>query len=138
MRTDLSLLSAALDRVVPAIGDLPGAGAMGLAEVIVDKAGEDQRFESALKTVANALPADFASLDAGDQDDALRNIESCQGEAFGLFLDITYSFYYMRPEVHERLNWHGRAPQPDGNVLPPFDDSVLEVARQRAPLWRRV
>ena len=138
MSTDLSLLSAALDRVVPAIGDLPGAGAMGLAEVIVENARQDQRFETALKTVADALPDDFASLDPAAQDDALRNIESAQGEAFGLFLDITYSFYYMRPEVHERLNWHGRAPQPEGNELPPFDDSVLEIARQRAPLWRKV
>ena len=81
MSANLSLLSAALDRVVPAIGDLPGAGAMGLAEVIVDKAGEDQRFESALKTVANALPTDFASLDAGDQDAALREIESAQSDS---------------------------------------------------------
>ena len=138
MSTDLILLSAALDRVVPAIGDLPGAGAMGLAEVIVENGRQDRRFETALKTVADALPDDFASLDPAAQDDALRNIESAQGEAFGLFLDITYSFYYMRPEVHERLNWHGRAPQPEGNELPPFDDSVLEIARQRAPLWRKV
>ena len=99
---------------------------------------KDQRFNSALETVATALPDGFDSLDAGAQDDALRDIESANPEAFGLFLDITYSFYYMRPEVHERLNWHGRAPQPEGNELPPFDDSVLEVARQRAPLWRKV
>ena len=59
MSTDLSLLSAALDRVVPAIGDLPGAGAMGLAEVIVENARQDRRFESALGTVAAALPAGF-------------------------------------------------------------------------------
>ena len=49
---------------------------------------QDRRFESALKTVANALPDDFASLVAGDQDAALRKIESAQSEAFGLFLDI--------------------------------------------------
>lgn len=138
MIIDLSTLSSALDRVVPAVGDLPGAGAMGLADVIVENAGRDRRFEAALETVAAALPDGFASLNADAQDDALHEIESANGEAFGLFLDITYSFYYMRPEVHERLNWHGRAPQPDGNELPPFDEAVLEVARKRAPLWRRV
>ncbi len=138
MSIDTQLLSAALDRVVPAVGDLPGAGAMGLAEVIIESARHDRRFEAAIETIAAALPDGFASLGAGAQDDALRNIESAQGEAFGLFLDITYSFYYMRPEVHERLSWHGRTPQPDGNELPAFDDSVLEVARQRAPLWRKV
>ncbi len=138
MSINLNLLSTALDRVVPAVGDLPGAGAMGLAEVIVESARQDRRFEAAIETVAAALTDEFASMDAGAQDDALRAIESAQGEAFGLFLDITYSFYYMRPEVHDHLNWHGRTPQPDGNELPPFDDSVLEVARQRAPLWRKV
>ncbi|MCH8103325.1 MAG: hypothetical protein IIB28_09270 [Chloroflexi bacterium] len=138
MSTNLSLLAAALDRVVPAVATLPGAGAMGLADVIVKSARQDRRFKAALETVAAALPDGFASLDARAQDDALRNIESAQAEAFGLFLDITYSFYYMRPDVHERLGWHGRTPQPDGNELPPFDDSVLEVARQRAPLWRKV
>ncbi len=138
MSIDTTSLSAALDRVVPAIGNLPGAGAMGLADVIAENAQKDHRFNSALETVSAALPDVFDSLDAGPQDDALRDIESANPAAFGLFLDITYSFYYMRPEVHERLNWHGRAPQPEGNELPPFDDSVLEVARQRAPLWRKV
>ena len=138
MSIDTATISAALDRVVPAIGNLPGAGAMGLADVIVENAQKDQRFNSALEAVSAALPDGFDSLDAGAQDDALRDIESTNPEAFGLFLDITYSFYYMRPDVHERLNWHGRAPQPEGNELPPFDDSVLEIARQRAPLWRKV
>ena len=138
MSINLSRLSAALDRVVPAIGGLPGAGAMGLAEVIVEKSRQDRRFEVAVETVAAALPDDFTSMNAGDQDDLMRKIESAEGAAFGLFLDITYSFYYMRSEVHERIGWHGRLPQPDGNELPPFDDSVLEVARQRPPLWRKV
>jgi len=138
MSLDISLLTVALDRVIPAVGDLSGAGAMGLAKVIVENASQDQRFEAALETVAAALPENFESINANAQDDALREIESAHSEAFGLFLDITYSFYYMRSEVHERLNWHGRPPQPDGNELPPFDDSVLEIARQRAPLWRKV
>ena len=138
MSTNLSLLAAALDRVVPAVATLPGAGAMGLADVIVKSARQDQRFKAALETVAAALPDGFESMGAENRDEALREIEIAQAEAFGLFLDITYSFYYMRPDVHERLGWHGRTPQPDGNELPPFNDSVLEVARQRAPLWRKV
>ena len=138
MSNNLSLLAAALDRVVPAVATLPGAGAMGLADVIVKSARQDRRFKAALETVAAALPDGFESMGAETRDEALREIEIAQAEAFGLFLDITYSFYYMRPDVHERLGWHGRTPEPDGNELPPFDDSVLEVARQRAPLWRKV
>ena len=138
MSTNLSPLAAALDRVVPAVATLPGAGAMGLADVIVKSARQDRRFKAALEPVAAALPDGFESMGAETRDEALREIEIAQAEAFGLFLDITYSFYYMRPDVHERLGWHGRTPQPDGNELPPFDDSVLEVARQRAPLWRKV
>ena len=89
MSINLSLLAAALDRVLPTVATLPGAGAMGLADVIVKRARQDQRFKAALETVATALPDGFASLDASAQDDALRNIESAQAEAFGLFLDIT-------------------------------------------------
>ena len=138
MTIDIGLLTAALDRVVPAIDDLPGAGAMGLAEVIAENGRQDRRFEAALDAVSSALPDGFASLDPAAQDNALRQIEADKPDAFSLFLDITYSFYYMRPEVHARLSWHGRTPQPDGNELPPFDDSVLEVARMRAPLWKKV
>ncbi len=136
---DISLLMAALDRVVPPVDDLPGAGGLGLAEEVVTRCRADARFNDALDAVLSALPSpnDFMALDGKGQDDALSGVESCHPDAFELWLDVVYAIYYMQPSVHRRLNWHGRAPQPDGNEMPPWDESVLNVARQREPFWRK-
>ena len=140
IKTDTNLLTAALDRVVPPVGDLPGAGGLGLAEEVIKRSAADFRFQDALTTVLGDLPSpdDFLALDEDGQDDALRTAESSHPAAFGLWLDVVYTVYYMQPEVHQRLSWHGRSPQPEGNIMPPWDESVLGVIRQREPFWRKV
>ena len=82
--------------------------------------------------------SEFLSKNSDGQDEALRGVENGQPTAFNLWLDVVYTIYYMQPKVHARLNWHGRSPQPDGNVMPPWDESVLEVTRKREPFWRKV
>ncbi|MBT5320580.1 MAG: hypothetical protein HOL45_11820, partial [Chloroflexi bacterium] len=118
LNSDTSLLSAALDRVIPPVDDLPGAGGMGLAGEVVKRCEADSRFNAALTTVIGALPSpnDFTALDDEGQDGALRTVESSDPDAFGLWLDVVYAIYYMQPAVHRRLSWHGRTPQPEGNV----------------------
>ncbi|MBT4126134.1 MAG: hypothetical protein HOJ22_05775 [Chloroflexi bacterium] len=136
---DTNLLSAALDRVLPPVDDLAGAGAMGLAEVVVERSRADDRFWDALSTVMNALSVgEFLSEDGDGQDGAIRAVESSDPNAFTLWLDVVYSIYYMQPEVHKRLGWHGRAPQPEGNSMPPWDESILSNIRKREPFWRKV
>ena len=34
---DIDLLTAAMDRILPPAGDLPGAGSMGLAQEVIDR-----------------------------------------------------------------------------------------------------
>jgi len=137
---DINLLVAALDRIIPAVDDLPGAGAMGLADVVVEKSETDDRFWDALSAVLGALASsdDFLSKDGNGQDDAIRIVESESPVAFGIWLDVVYTVYYMQPEVHRWLGWHGRPPQPEGNVMPPWDESILKTTRQREPFWRKV
>jgi hypothetical protein len=139
IKTDTYLLTAALNRVIPPVGDLPGAGGMELAEEVIKRSAADFRFQDALTKVLGALPSphDFLALDDDEPDDALRTAESSQAAAFGLWLDVVYTVYYMHPEVHQRLGWHGRSPQPEGNVMPPWDESVLGVIRKRDPFWRK-
>lgn len=134
------LMSAALDRVIPPVDDLPGAGDMGLAEEVIKRCRADTRFSDALDAVIGALPPSdgFVGLDGDEQDGALRAVESSHPDAFGLWLDVVYTIYYMQPQVHARLSWHGRSPQPDGNEMPPWDESVLSEIRKREPLWRKV
>ena len=137
---DVNLLSAAMDRVIPAVDDLPGAGSMGLADEVVERSRTDERFWSALQAVLEGIAGaeDFTSLDGDGQDDVLRGVENAARAPFGLWLDVVYTVYYMQPAVHRRLKWHGRPPQPEGNVMPPWDESVLETIRKREPFWRKV
>ena len=137
---DVNVLAAALDRIIPAVDDLIGAGEMGLGQEVIDRSRTDSRFWDALSTVTTALSSsgDFVELNGPDQDEVLRKIESSHATAFGLWIDVVYTIYYMQPAVHKWLNWHGRPPQPEGNVMPPWDESILEVARKREPFWRKV
>jgi len=138
--SEINTLSAALDRVVPAIDELPGAGGMGLAPVVVERSRADERFWDALVTVVRELASsgEYTSMSGEEQDDALRAVEGSEAEAFALWLDVVFTIYYMQPEVHKRLGWHGRSPQPVGNEMPPWDESVLDKIRQREPFWRKV
>ena len=74
---DVNLLSAAMDRVIPAVDDLPGAGSMGLADEVVERSRTDDRFWSALQAVLEGLAGaeDFTSLGGDGQDDVLRGVD---------------------------------------------------------------
>jgi len=139
-KPDIDLLTVAMDRVIPSIEDLPGAGSMGLAQEVIDRSQSDDRWTVALESVLTALPSAkaFNALSGDDQDTALTTAETINLEAFGHLVDIIYTVYYMQPQVHARLNWHGRSPQPDGNQMPPWDESVLANIRTREPVWRQV
>ena len=75
IKPDTYLLTAALNRVIPPVGDLPGAGGMELAEEVIKRSAADFRFQDALTRVLGALPSrnDFLALDDDGQDDALNS-----------------------------------------------------------------
>ena len=135
------VLSAMLDRLIPAVDGLPPAGQMGLAPDVIRLAGRQKRFwglfSGAMKSFVLQNPS-FVALDDDEQDEAIRSFEADSPVHFGVLLDISYIVYYKDPAVHERIGWDGRPPQPDGNVMTPWDESVLENIRKRAPFWRAV
>ena len=137
---DIDLLTAAMDRVLPSIGDLPGAGSMGLAQEVIDRSRSDDRFWAALEAILTALPSakEFSRLSERARDEALTSVETLFLKAFGFWVDVIYVVYYMQPQVHARLGWHGRPPQPEGNQMPPWDESVLANIRTREPFWKQV
>lgn len=145
-RLDSSTLAAAMDRVIPTAAGLPGAGAMGVGPEIEARAASQSWLDSAVKAVLDALAREaseqgkerFDQLDPEGQDAVLQRVESSFPDEFGSFLDLVYTVYYMQPEVHRAIGWHGRTPQPDGNEMAPFDESVLAVACKREPFWRKV
>ena len=138
---DENVLAAILDRLVPTIEDLPPAGQMGLTPEVVRLAGKQDRFwglfAGAMESFTAKNPS-FVALDGEAQDRAIRSFESGSPEFFGALLSICYIVYYKDPRVHGRLGWDGKPPQPDGQEMEPWDDSVLENIRKREPFWRRV
>lgn len=143
---DRVMLSEVMDRLIPAVDDLPAAGQMGLGPEVERLASEVPRYAEGLEVFLEALAMDplsratggFRALSADDQDNAIRVIERNIPDHFSTFLEIVYLVYYSQPAVHRRIGWIGRPPQPEGFDLPPFDESILETARKREPFWRRV
>ncbi len=137
---DIDLLSAAMDRIIPSIDGLSGVGSMGLAQEVIDRSQSDDRWKAALESILTALPSAkaFSALSGDDQDAALTTAETIDLQAFGYLVDVIYTVYYMQTQVHARLNWHSRSPQPDGNQMPPWDESVLANIRTREPFWKHV
>lgn len=134
-----TVLRAVMDRLVPPIDDLPGAGTMDLLDPVEAMARAHPPFHLALLALLGGLPAaTFAGLAGADQDKAISRFETAHPAAFNAALEMVYLAYYGDPRVHGRIGWRGGALQPDGFSLPPFDETILEKARQRQPFWRRV
>lgn len=141
MNINEDLLAAILDRLIPAVDDVPSAGKMGLTTEIVRLSGQQTRFQgiftNAMQMFESAT-SEFISLDGEAQDAAIRNFESNEPALFSSLLTICYIVYYKDARVHKRIGWSGRTPQPEGNTMEPWDDSILETQRKREPFWRQV
>jgi hypothetical protein len=139
-KIDQTLLNSILDRLIPAIDDLPSAGQMSLSEEIVRLAGQQARFNTLFSTAMNSFLAQHPSFDSlapEQKDDAIRTFEAENADLFEVILNISYIVYYKNPRVHKRIGWGGKSPQPDGNEMEPWDESVLKNMRKREPFWRR-
>ena len=142
---ELQLLKSAMDLIVPAVDELPGAGEMGLAENAVDIANRVPGFRHALKRILDALALDpsaraeggFAGLDEEQQTAALTFLEASMPAAFDKFVDLVYVSYYSDERVHKRIGWRTGALQPLGWDLPQFDLAILETVSKREPFWRK-
>ncbi len=143
-----ALLTAALNRIIPAAGDLPGAGALGVAAVIertlaislaLRRLFLDGLLQISLATARHAsVNTEFAMLAAEAQDDVLRAVEQAHPAFFAALIDHTYRNYYADARVHRLIGWDSRPPQPLGHHLAPFDPALLERQRARLPFWRPV
>lgn len=140
-----ALLAAALDRIIPAEGDFPGAGALGVAAPIertmaISRALRRLFLEGfvqiALASGRHARDGEFVTLDADEKDDVLRAVEQSHPAFFEALVEHAYRGYYADPRVHRVIGWESRPPQPLGHELPRFDEALLTRQRVRAPFWR--
>jgi hypothetical protein len=141
--TELALLSAVLDTLIPATGDLPAAGAMGCADFIAGEtagAPEGDRIRDALARVASIAPPHyghgFDSRSHEQREEILRQVEATARAEFDALVEYAYRAYYTDPRVHEALGMGAEPPQPRGFELPMFDEGLLTQQRERTPFWR--
>ena len=135
------LLEAIMDRMIPAVGDLPSAGQMGLIDEIVELAAKQKRFEDLFHYAITAFESknpDFLTSSESVQDENLKTFESNNPEHFNTIRTIVYIVYYKESRALKRIGRDGQPPQPQGYEMDPWDESVLENARKREPFWRKV
>ncbi len=144
--SDRLTLKAAMDLIVPAVDDLPGAGSMGLVGSLEELAERTADYGQALGRVMEALSLDpsaraeggFSALDGEQQTAALRVLETSMPKSFDAFVDLVYIVYYSDERVHKRIGWRSGALQPLGWEMPAWDASILETVSKREPFWRKV
>ena len=137
--TERAALTALMDRLVPPVDDLPGAGTLGLLAEVEAMAGRHAPYRRALLHISAELgTAAFPGLDGTAQDAAIRRFEKAEPATFEAVRAMVYLAYYGNERVHRRIGWRGGPLQPQGFELAPFDELALKTARKRAPLWRQV
>ena len=135
-----ALLVAALNRIVPAQGEMPAAGDLGIVEFVESVAAgtsvKRRRLLDGLLRIELAAAergGAFASLPADAQIETLRAVQATDPEFFQELVTQTYRGYYTNETVFDLLSY--RAPNREGYDPMPFDESLLEPVRQRGQVW---
>jgi hypothetical protein len=135
-----ALLAAVLNCLIPARGDLAGAGDLGLVAPIDAAMAANpavrRTYFNGLPLIAAAAERPFAELDAAGQEAVLAAIEATQPLFFAVLIEHAYRHYYTDPRVQRAVGLTDGPPQPDGYHLPAFDEGLLTIQRKRAPFWR--
>ena len=135
-----SLLAAMLNRIVPAAGEMPAAGDLGIAGFVESVAagftGKRRTLLDGLVQIelaASDRGGSFADLSEAAQIDALRSVEASSPEFFQELVTQTYRGYYTNETVCGTLGY--RPPNREDYDPLPFDESLLEPVRQRGQIW---
>ncbi len=143
-----ALLTIILNRLIPASGDFPGAGDLGIASYLNNVVGQSTEWRRLLThgivqvdiCSQEQFAAAFINL-ADDHDDhkdvVLHNVEARNPEFFSALVAHTYSGYYSHSAVLRLLGPSVRPPQPRGYELEPFDLSLLANVKRRGPMYRQ-
>ena len=138
----LQLLTAVQDRLIPHQGEMPGAGEIGGAEVVAGYLLERPALHRDITTALDAVEstsggqAPFGDLADDDKDAVLRQVETELPGEFETLWRQTYNSYYTNPAIQEKLGAGALPPQPQGHVMPAFDESRLDAVKKRGKLWR--
>lgn len=138
------LLIRAFNRIIPAEGDFPGAGDLGLADSLEETIGRTQQsirlFLEGLAqidiTAVQEQGLEFFRLSGAGQDSTLQSVEQSHPAFFNELKRQCYNGYYTNPLPQELIGYF--RPEPSEYRPVPFDESLLEPQKRRTPFWRQV
>ena len=135
-----SLLSAVLNQIVPASGDMPAAGNLGIPgfveSVAAGSTGKRRLLMDGLVRIelaASERGGAFAALAEPAQVEALQSVAASSPEFFQELVTQTYRGYYTNETVCGALGY--RPPNREDYDPLPFDESLLEPVQQRGQIW---
>ncbi|MDA0734934.1 MAG: gluconate 2-dehydrogenase subunit 3 family protein [Chloroflexi bacterium] len=139
-----SLLTSALNRIIPADGKMPGAGDLGLIEFVEEAVAPDPKLRRLVNdglaqiAISASLQSgqEFSELGKDGQNAVLKEVQSQQPAFFDFLLRQCYNGYYTNPQIQDLIGYE--LPAPAEYEYKPFDESLLEPQRQRAPFWTQV
>jgi hypothetical protein len=143
-------LKAWVATLIPAGRGRPDAGTVGAAEYIDATVSKVPSLRPALLHAIDAVDRiaqskthqPFADCTVDDRERLLREFQrDDDADAFQMVSDFTYEAYYGHPEVLAALEaatgWKGLGPM-KGDLMPPFDPSLLARVRTLPQRWRKV
>jgi len=138
--SDLQILAAAMDEIIPAGDGMPSATVVGGPQYLQSLAWQypriQQEISEFLKTLAQVSAAqfgmDFPQLKHEQRLQILATVERNQAPTFSSFVSYVYEAYYTRPQVIGLLGC--------GPPLPLADDiqTLLAPVRKLSHLYREV
>ena len=137
-------LSAVVDTLLPgdaATPPLPSGTEVGIAERLAEHvvASRDRaRHDAVLHAIADAARGEdaFVRADAAERISSVKRVEAEMGEPFRAFVSLLLQDYYETDAVLVAIGSRAEPPQPDGHVIAPFDETLLDPVRRRGPMWR--
>ena len=139
-----AFLSAVVDTLLP--GDdgtppLPSATAAGVEATLAEHlvSSRDRALHDAvLQAIASEVRGEeaFVRADAAARIAALRRVEADMPGPFRALISLVLQDYYEAEAVLLAMGWRAEPPQPEGHVLPPFDEALLEPVKRRGRMWR--
>jgi len=130
-----NVLTAVLNRLVPAEGQMPGAGDVGIAHFIDGVLGDAPHLRQPILDVLGEVHVSQPGSDT-ELDDVLGRIQRDQEASFLVLLDATYTGYYSNLQVLQAIGWVPPADACGDSEF--FDVALLDEVRQRGQKYRSV
>ena len=125
------------DRGVPPLPTGTAAGVAAKLEHLVSDRDREIRdlVLSAIASTARGEDA-FMRADEAGRIASIRRVEAEIPGPFRALVALVLQDYYESEIVLLAMGWRAEPPQPEGHVLPPFDEALLEPVKRHGRMWR--